>query len=228
MNESGDRSRRGTPCLRRAGTLRAAVVFALLAAVSCLLGGCFLPQPMPENVLPEARFTCTPTSGNSPLFVSFDASGSEDRDGDIESYEWDFGDGGAGSGVATSHTYTASATRSFTATLLVTDDQGGETTASRSVTVTVSSPTPPAPPPSCPRDGRSQRASQDRRRGAGAALWQAEEGRLDWLTKWTDHRGIGAIAPDCRVLLYDWPRVAAVRTLATTRRGTDGSHPSEE
>jgi len=54
--------------------------------------------------------------------VQFDGSGSDDPDGQIESYDWDFGDGDTGSGVNPTHTYVASDI--YTVTLTVTDDDG--------------------------------------------------------------------------------------------------------
>lgn len=44
------------------------------------------------NVAPTADFTFSPSTGEAPLTVSFDASGSSDSDGTITAYEWDFGD----------------------------------------------------------------------------------------------------------------------------------------
>ena len=85
------------------------------------------------NALPTATFTATPTSGRAPLLVSFDASGSRDTDGTIASYAWTFGDTGTGTGVTPQHTYNAEGT--FTATLTVTDNEGGTGTFSRVVTV---------------------------------------------------------------------------------------------
>ena len=73
-------------------------------------------------VPPQARFTATPTSGDAPLTVAFDASASSAPGGSIVSYAWDFGDGSSGSGVSASHTYEAPGT--FTAVLTVTDTQG--------------------------------------------------------------------------------------------------------
>ena len=88
----------------------------------------------PANQAPNAAFTATPTSGNAPLAVAFDASSSTDADGTITGYAWTFGDGATGSGQSTSHTYTASGT--YTATLTVTDDDGATDAAPRTITVT--------------------------------------------------------------------------------------------
>ncbi len=56
------------------------------------------------NQKPHAEFTADPVSGDSPLNVSFDASGSTDEVG-IVSYEWDFGDGATGSGITAAYVY---------------------------------------------------------------------------------------------------------------------------
>ena len=74
------------------------------------------------NAPPLASFTATPTSGSAPLLVTFDASGSEDVDGDIVKYAWDFGDGTKGAGAQPSHTYTS--TGVFEVSLHITDDKG--------------------------------------------------------------------------------------------------------
>ncbi len=86
-------------------------------------------RPVPGNRLlpfgaapPYALFTATPTSGDVPLVVSFDASTSSDPDGSIVSYDWNFGDGNIGTGISPNHTYNSIGT--FTATLIVTDDYG--------------------------------------------------------------------------------------------------------
>jgi PKD repeat protein len=90
------------------------------------------------NPPPVASFTAIPTSGNAPLTVNFDASGSSDPNGTIVSYAWAFGDGQAGAGVTPSHTYTAGG--SFTVTLTVTDDGGATASTTQVITVTAAPP----------------------------------------------------------------------------------------
>lgn len=82
---------------------------------------------------PNASFTATPTNGEAPLPVAFDASASTDNTG-IQSYSWDFGDGNTGTGVSTSHTYALAGT--YTATLTVTDQGGLTDNASVNIVVT--------------------------------------------------------------------------------------------
>ena len=91
-----------------------------------------------ENQSPTASFTATPTSGETPLNVSFDATASSDPDGTIDSYDWAFGDGSTGYGITTSHQYTSAST--YTVTLTVTDDDGDTDTATVTITVTASAP----------------------------------------------------------------------------------------
>jgi PKD repeat protein len=73
---------------------------------------------------PTAVLAATPTSGNRPLTVNFDASGSSAAGGaTITSYSINYGDNtGSGSGVSQSHQYTG--VGQFTATLMVTDSNG--------------------------------------------------------------------------------------------------------
>jgi len=85
------------------------------------------------NNPPSASFTASPTSGQAPLTVSFNASSSSDSDGTITSYVWSFGDGGSSSGVTTSHTYNSAG--AYIAQLTVTDDDGATDTATRTIQV---------------------------------------------------------------------------------------------
>jgi len=107
---------------------RVSLAFLLIGAIA-LLTGC-----MTQNVAPTASFTATPTSGQAPIAVAFDASTSSDPDGTISSYTWNFGDGQNGSGVSGSHVYANEGT--FTVILTVIDSGGLMSTASQTITVT--------------------------------------------------------------------------------------------
>ena len=88
---------------------------------------------------PIASFTATPTSGEAPLTVVFDATASSDPNGSIVSYEWDYDDGPIfGSGAVTNHEYTIPG--SYTVTLTVTDNEGATATTTTPVIVGVVAP----------------------------------------------------------------------------------------
>jgi len=90
---------------------------------------------------PVASASASPTSGTAPLAVSFSSAGSSDPDGTIVSYQWNFADGSISSSANPAHTYSVGGT--YTATLVVTDDDG--LSSSKTVTVTVVNPPPTAP-----------------------------------------------------------------------------------
>ena len=92
-----------------------------LGLLAVVLAGCaaFFAQA------PIAIISATPTSGEAPLLVGFDGSGSFDpnTNGVLTKYQWDFGDGSAlALGVTQSHSYKANGT--FIATLKVTNNFG--------------------------------------------------------------------------------------------------------
>jgi len=97
------------------------------------------------NLKPLATLAADPRSGEAPLTVQFDATGSRDEDGAVTDYQWSFGDGTTASGEIVSHTYVDAGI--YTATVTVTDDEGATATASVSITVSPSSigTTPPIP-----------------------------------------------------------------------------------
>ncbi len=102
-----------------------------------------------ENLSPTASFSATPTTGEAPLAVAFDASTSADPDGSITSYAWSFGDGASRTRVTTSHTYNTPGT--FNITLTVTDDKGKTGFATQTIYVSAPAETPdpdPEPTPS--------------------------------------------------------------------------------
>lgn len=76
-----------------------------------------------DNIAPVADLTSDQTSGNVPLAIAFDASGSTDTDDSIVRYWWDFdGDGlYEGSTVTSTYTHTYTSPGIFDATVMVED-----------------------------------------------------------------------------------------------------------
>lgn len=88
----------------------------------------------PPNQPPVAAMSITPTEGEAPLAVSFNASASSDPDGNTILYQWSFGDGSVlVDGPNVGHTYGAAGT--YTAILTVTDDDGASDTTTGQVLV---------------------------------------------------------------------------------------------
>ncbi len=109
--------------------------------------------PAPANQPPQAAFQAVPESGEAPLAVAFDASGSSDPDGQVVAYAWEFGDSGSGTGASVQHTFDTAGT--YTVTLTVTDDDGATdvATAEISVTIDTSDPSAVAPPLAAGKNG---------------------------------------------------------------------------
>ncbi|WP_423998854.1 PKD domain-containing protein [Maribacter sp. IgM3_T14_3] len=84
---------------------------------------------------PIANIVATPQIGDSPLEVSFDASGSTGAN-TIVSYSWDYGDGVIGSGITSSHIYTT--VGNFTAQLTIVDS--ADLTDTENILITVEAP----------------------------------------------------------------------------------------
>lgn len=103
------------------------------------------------NSAPVAALSATPASGNAPLAVRLDASGSSDADttapaDTVASYTFDFGDGSAPvtqSSPVVTHTYGAG---NYRATVRVTDSRGKQSANSAGVNIEVADPQPPAAP----------------------------------------------------------------------------------
>ena len=86
---------------------------------------------------PTADIQATPTSGDAPLVVDFDASGSTD-DGTIVEYEWDFFNDGTfelSTGATPTVQYAYGQIGTHTATVRVTDDDSFTDTASIEITL---------------------------------------------------------------------------------------------
>lgn len=127
-----------TPAAGRAGSYA-----ATFTATNALSGSATTAISVgPPNQLPTAALTLTPSTGNAPLAVTANASGSSDPDGSIASYRFDFGDGtivGPQTGATAPHTYGVG---NWSASVLVTDNAGGTATATASATVTGAEPGP--------------------------------------------------------------------------------------
>src|SRR3989344_8519921 len=95
------------------------------------------PAP-PENQLPVAHLTVTPTNGVAPLTVHADGTASSDPDGTIVKFEWFFYGGGGHAdvgGATMDNTYDASG--DYSIWLRVTDDDGAVAWSSDGVNITV-------------------------------------------------------------------------------------------
>lgn len=76
------------------------------------------------NGVPTAALTASPTSGPSPLRVTFDASGSFDPEGDPLTYLWAFGDGRTATTGAARIDHTYSSVARYRATMRARDSRG--------------------------------------------------------------------------------------------------------
>lgn len=96
-----------------------------------------------SNQPPVAVATANPTSGNPPLTVNFNGSGSSDpNQGDTISYAWDLdGDGQFDDGSSAQASFTYTTAGNYTATLKVTDNHGASDTDSVTITVGNNAPT---------------------------------------------------------------------------------------
>ena len=102
------------------------------------------------NQAPTAAFTATPDSGNPPLQVSFNATGSTDPNEDPLQYAWDFdGDGAFDDSTSATPTHTYTQEGHVTVRLRVTDPGGMSDTEQHEITVG----TPPTPVIAMPDGG---------------------------------------------------------------------------
>ncbi|MCS6937291.1 MAG: PKD domain-containing protein [Candidatus Bipolaricaulota bacterium] len=99
---------------------------------------------VPPNQPPVGLFLVEPPSPKVNEEVTFDASASQDPDGQIVSYDWDFGDGSTAQGKIVKHTYKKDGI--YKVKLTVADDQGATFVVTQDVTVQPK-PEPPNQPP---------------------------------------------------------------------------------
>ncbi|CUU54027.1 PKD domain-containing protein [Parafrankia irregularis] len=98
------------------------------------------PIDAPPTNLLVARLTVTPASGEAPLHITADASGSTAGTAPIAGYAFDFGDGtaagGPGAAASATHTYeSAQPGATFVVSATVTDQAGNTSRASQQVTI---------------------------------------------------------------------------------------------
>jgi glucose/arabinose dehydrogenase/Ca2+-binding RTX toxin-like protein len=86
-----------------------------------------------ENSPPVARATANPSSGNAPLQVALDATGSTDPDGDALTYAWDLDENGTFETTGASVSKTYSTPGSYHPKVRVTDPDGASDTDSVTV-----------------------------------------------------------------------------------------------
>ncbi len=97
---------------------------------------------------PTAIITSNKTGGVRPVTVAFSGSSSTDPDGFVASYSWNFGDPGSGTAntstlASPTHTYSG-APGNYTATLVVTDNQGNPSSAAQKVIAVSGTALPPS------------------------------------------------------------------------------------
>ncbi len=98
--------------------------FAEWAKVALYLNGKLISGIEPGTTInsPTAVIGASSISGNGPLSVTFDASGSTDPNGDVLTYIWDFGNGDTATGITTIYEFTE--IKDHLVTLTVDDGNG--------------------------------------------------------------------------------------------------------
>ena len=84
--------------------------------------------PVSENQPPTASFTYSPENPVAGQEITFDASASQDPDGEIAFYEWNFGDGNGQTTTDSTITHTYDTEGNYQAKVTVVDNEGAETT----------------------------------------------------------------------------------------------------
>jgi PKD repeat protein len=172
----------------------------------------------PPNEPPTASFTMDPATGDAPLTVNFDATGSEDTDGTISSYQWNFGDGSSGTGVTASHEYTVPG--SYTVVLTVTDDDAATDTDSGTVTVTE-----PVVPPTVTSHPEDRTVNE----GQTATFTVTADGTAPLAYQWQRD---GSSIPGANAPSYTTPPTTpadsggAYRCVVSNAAGSDTSNPA--
>jgi len=105
------------------------IVMLALALIIGILSGC--TEQKTENNAPKAALNLTAEG----LKLTYDGTGSTDKDGDSLTYSWNFGDGTGNSTKATG-TYTYAESGEYTVTLTVNDGTVDSDPATENITIT--------------------------------------------------------------------------------------------
>ena len=118
-----------SPLLRR-NYLSLFIIFISLTLSAC--GGS--SENSPDNNESPNAVANGPYTAITNNAVQFSSAGSDDPDGEIDSYSWNFGDGSSSDKANPSHSYASA--DSYTVTLTVTDNDGDSDSDSASVSIT--------------------------------------------------------------------------------------------
>lgn len=108
---------------------------AIWLMLACIDGWTLCPVvETSTNNRPNSTFTASTLTGDAPLTVNFNGTGSSDSDGTIATYRWSFDDGIMQTGSSLSHQFTEPGT--YTVTLTVVDNDNAQDAFYRTITVT--------------------------------------------------------------------------------------------
>jgi PKD repeat protein len=108
------------------------LILSMIALIFSGCGGIITPETPSDSL--SAVITASPTSGEVPLKVTFDASeSSAAQSNEIMSYEWDFGDDKTGEGQTVQHDFGSPG--NYTVTLIIINNKGAVDTSSVIITV---------------------------------------------------------------------------------------------
>ncbi len=112
--------------------LRMALIVTLMFSLLQLLVACQTSVTL-DGQSPVANFSVSAESGIAPLDIIFNASGSSDLGGTLQSYTWNFGDTGTAEGVQAAHRFENPGT--YKVVLTVKDNDNNEASAEKTIQV---------------------------------------------------------------------------------------------
>ena len=126
--------------------IRRGALILLFLGGGLLFAACATPPGQPSRG-PTAAFDASPTSGNSPLPVTF----TDKSTGSITAWQWDFGDTATSTAQSPTHTYDSGGT--YTVSLTVTGPGGMNTPSTNTTSKTITVNAPPVVGITAPPDG---------------------------------------------------------------------------